>query len=173
MQTNAEMETTVSDVVELAHGPYAVVVPVDPGEPPRVIFWSAQQALAILYREIGCTGVDLRVVGEPGVLGVWVDDEGVFRPEWAANGRAAWLARVVGGSALLVAGTVVLTLAEPDADGDTRGLSRASAERLAGIVAATPVHDVEALTALLREVVDRGPILMTLDENNVPDGFVI
>lgn len=149
---------------------FAVVVPVDLEADVRVIDWPGAEALSTLYREIGCRAVDILSVGD---LAFWVDDEGVTVADWAANGRATWLACAVNGMGLLVAGTVVVTLAAPHKEGDTQGLAREVAERLAAAARAVPAHDPEELTAGLREVVDRGSLVMTLDENGVPDGFVV
>lgn len=153
-----------------APGAFAVVVPVDLQGEVRVIDWPGGEALSTLYREIGCRTVDIRTVGD---LAFWVDDEGAVVADWAANGRATWLACVVDGRGLLVAGTVVVTLAAPDEQGDTRGLARELAERVAATCRAVPVHDPDRLTARLREVVDRGALVMTLDADGVPDGFAV
>jgi hypothetical protein len=147
-----------------------VVLPVDLEQQVRVVEWPGGDGLATLYREIGCETVDLRTVGD---LGFWVDDEGAVGEKWAANGRAAWLALVVGDQSVLVAGTVVVTLAAPDEEGDTQGLTREVAEWLAAAARAVPEHDPEELTADLRQMVGRGSLVMTLDENGVPDGFVV
>lgn len=153
-----------------APGTYAVVVPMDLQGEVRVIDWPGGEALSTLYREIGCRTVDIRTVGD---LAFWVDDEGAMVEGWSANGRATWLACVIDGLGLLVAGTVVVTLAAPDEEGDTRGLARELAEWVAATCRAVPVHDPDRLTARLREVMDRGALVMTLDANGVPDGFAV
>lgn len=159
-----------SRVVDVESGGYAVVVPVDVNREVRVIEWPHAEALSTLYREIGCQTVDLCIVGD---LGFWIDDEGAVGEQWEANSRAAWLAIVVGRHTVLAAGTVVVTLAAPDDKGDTQGVARGVAERIAEVCRAVPAHDQDGLTARLREVVERGSRVMTLDENGVPDGFVV
>lgn len=158
------------EVGGIGPGGFAVVVPVDLEREVRVVEWPGGDGLGTLYREIGCQTVDLRVVGG---LGFWVDDEGAVSEEWAVNGRVAWLGLVVAQESVLVAGTVVLTSAAPNEQGDTQGLAWEVAERLARTARGVPAHDPEQLTACLREVVDRGSLVMTLDEHGVPDGFVV
>jgi len=153
-----------------APGGHAVVIPVDLQHEVGVIDWPGGESLTTLYREIGCRTVDLRTVGD---LAFWVDDEGAVGEDWAANGRATWLACVVTGQGLLVAGTVVVTLAAPDDEGDTQGLARDLAERVTEVCRVVPPHDPDQLTAGLQEVVDRGALVMTLDENGIPDGFAV
>jgi hypothetical protein len=169
------MDEAVS-VGEIPPGGFAVVVPVDLGQEVRVIEWPGGDGLSTLYREIGCRTVDLQVVGD---LAFWVDDEGAMGEDWAANSRVAWLlyagrlGLVEPGDVLLFAGTVVITLAAPDGEGDTQGMTREWAERLAVLARSVPAHDQDRLTARLQALVARGSLVMTLDENGVPDGFVV
>lgn len=160
-------ESGVGPCVRSGH---AVVIPVDLDQDVRVIDWPGRDALSTLYREIGCQVVDVRIAGD---LGFWTDDEGAMGEGWAANGRATWLACVATGQALLVAGTVVVTLSEPDHDGDNQGVTGELAERIATIARAVPEHDPARLTAQLQEVVAHGISVIVLGENGASDQFAV
>lgn len=149
-------------------GPCAVVVPVDPDLPVRVIDWPGVDPLATLYEAIGCSVADLCRVG---ALGLWCDDEGGLVAEPVANARVTWLVTALGELGKLVAGTVVVTLADPDEDGETVGLAGDVARQLAHLAESIPPHDPGELAAAMREMLARRPLVLTLDENGVPHGI--
>ncbi|ANY07807.1 hypothetical protein [Pseudonocardia sp. HH130630-07] len=148
--------------INVAAGQYAVVIPVDVDKPIRVIDWpGGDDELGTLYREIDATEVGMHTAG--GVFAYWINTDIGPDTQWVANGRSVWLATALKAPLMLVAGAVMVTLAAPDEDGNTQGLSRETADDLADIARGTPHHDVDALTRLLVRARDHGPVLLVFD----------
>lgn len=123
-------EPTPADAVRTA-----LVIPASPERPVRTVAWSGDALLEVLYREIGCSTVDMLPGRLPdgGAIALWVDDEAWLQaPRPAENPRAVRLLQL---RAPLL-GNVVVT-GGVDAAGATLGLTDAQVLALTELCAVT------------------------------------
>lgn len=129
---------------------YAVVVPTD-GDIKIIAL--EDDDLAMYYREIGCTTVevvtlDALPLGVADGLHMWVDEDGQFVPEPRLNPRATGVALAArrGRFLTLYVGVAVFT-GGADEEGETLGLTWADAEVIKRIAIASG----EQVKAYLRD----------------------